>query len=75
MKPRYQSALLPPGTRVQRWPGGQLGTVQQYQPQWSIGTFPVRWDDLWDGAGGVWETCGYNDVKVVPRVVRRSAVA
>lgn len=57
---RHQLPLLPPGTRVQRLAGGQLGTVQQYGMEHSSGCFPIRWD------GGLWETCGADDVRVIP---------
>lgn len=62
---RYRLPLLPPGTKVQRVAGGQLGTVQQYGMEHSSGCFPVRW------ANGLWETCGTDDVRVIPSVATK----
>jgi hypothetical protein len=53
--------LLAVGARVSlrrdRWPLG--GVVQPYEPQYSDGTFPVRFDD------GDWRRMTVNDVTVV----------
>jgi hypothetical protein len=62
---RHRLPLLPPGTKVRRVDGEQLGTVQKYGMEHSSGCFPVRWDLLWEGSGAVWETCGFDDVLVV----------
>jgi len=53
--------LLDAGTRVslQRDEGTLGGVVQPYEPQYSDGTFPVRFDD------GIWRTMTVNDVTVV----------
>jgi len=53
--------LLDPGTRVSlRRDGRPLGgVVQPYEPQYSDGTFPVRFDD------GIWRKMTINDVTVV----------
>jgi hypothetical protein len=63
MKHHHRLPLLPPGTTVQRLVRGQLGTVQRYSMEHSIGTFPVRWHDT--GGGAIWETCGFDDVRVI----------
>ncbi len=52
---------LPVGTRVRRLDTGQIGTVQTYQPECSVGTFPVRWSGT-----GLWALCGSDDVAVIP---------
>ncbi len=58
---RPRRPLLDPGTRVSlRRDGRPLGgVVQPYEPQYSDGTFPVRFDD------GIWRTMTVNDVTVV----------
>lgn len=58
---RPRRPLLDAGTRVslQRDGGFLSGVVQPYEPQYSDGTFPVRFDN------GVWRTMTANDVTVV----------
>ena len=58
---RPRRPLLDPGTRVSlQCAGGPLGgVVQPYEPQYSDGTFPVRFDD------GIWRKMTVNDVTVV----------
>lgn len=59
-----RTASLPIGTRVwNRRPGSRarFGTVMQHEPQWSRGSFPVRWDD------GFWEVLNASYVTVVPK--------
>jgi len=53
--------LLDAGTRVSlRCDGDPLGgVVQPYEPEYSDGTFPVRFDD------GIWRTMTVRDVTVV----------
>jgi len=53
--------LLDAGTRVslQREGCPLGGVVQPYEPQYSDGTFPVRFDD------GIWRTMSARDVTVV----------
>lgn len=61
-RPRqYASAPLAAGTRVRHRARGELGTVQHYDPRWSKGIFPVRWDRT-----RIWESCLAHDVVVVP---------
>lgn len=71
--PRRGTPPLPVGTRVQRIAGGQLGTVQKYDC--SVGQFPVRWDDLWDGCGARWEICIPADVRAFTPTSGRHAPA
>lgn len=58
---RPRRPLLDPGTRVclQREGVPLGGVVQPYEPQYSDGTFPVRFDD------GIWRKMTVNDVTVV----------
>jgi len=53
--------LLDARTRVcvQRDEGSLGGVVQPYEPEYSDGTFPVRFDD------GIWRKMNINDVTVV----------
>lgn len=55
-------APLPAGTRVQHRVRGATGTVQKYDPQWSKGIFPVRWDGT-----QIWEACTADYVTAVPQ--------
>ncbi|MCA1674230.1 MAG: hypothetical protein LC799_19250 [Actinobacteria bacterium] len=61
MMSRTGRALLDAGTRVsiQRHGGPLGGVVQPYEPEYSDGTFPVRFDD------GIWRKMNINDVTVV----------
>ena len=61
MVSRTGRPLLDVGTRVSlRCDGCPLGgVVQPYEPQYSDGTFPVRFDD------GIWRKMTVNDVTVV----------
>ncbi len=69
MVSRTGRPLLDVGTRVSiRRDGKPLGgVVQPYEPQFSDGTFPVRFDD------GIWRKMTSNDVTVVapPKPVPR----
>ena len=58
---RSRRALLDAGTRVTIQRDGHPfgGVVQPYEPEYSDGTFPVRFDD------GIWRTMTVNDVTVV----------
>lgn len=53
--------LLDAGTRVRTQLGGCPlgGVVQPYEPEYSHGTFPVRFDD------GIWRKMTIDDVTVV----------
>lgn len=53
---------LPPGTRVQRRPGEQLGVVGDYDVR-TTGWFPVDWADI--GFGAISELCGPDDVIIL----------
>jgi len=56
---------LQPGTRVQMKMRGQArrkGTVMPYEPEYSRGLFPVRFDD------GIWQKCHVSDVIVIGTV-------
>ena len=64
---RMGPAPLPPGTHVVRLIGGQHGVVQKYGVEYSVGCFPVRW------AGGMWESCGSDDVAVIRQTVSDAA--
>jgi hypothetical protein len=61
MVSRTGRPLLDAGTRVSIPRDGKPlgGVVQPYEPQFSDGTFPVRFDD------GVWRRMTSNDVTVV----------
>ena len=53
---------LPAGTRVQKRETGhriRAGTVMPYEPEYSRGSFPVRFDD------GVWEVLNASYVTVL----------
>jgi hypothetical protein len=58
---RPRRPLLEAGTRVSLQRDGEPlgGVVQPYEPQYSDGTFPVRFDN------GIWRTMTANDVTVV----------
>jgi hypothetical protein len=58
---RLRRPLLDVGTRVSLQCDGEPlgGVVQPYEPEYSDGTFPVRFDD------GVWRTMTVRDVTVV----------
>ncbi|MCA1671892.1 MAG: hypothetical protein LC799_06690 [Actinobacteria bacterium] len=58
---RPRRPLLDVGTRVsvQRDGGPLGGVVQPYEPEYSDGTFPVRFDD------GIWRKMTVRDVTVV----------
>ncbi|MGH3753166.1 MAG: hypothetical protein ACRDRP_10785 [Pseudonocardiaceae bacterium] len=65
----HHEAGLPIGTRVwNRRPGSRarFGTVMPHEPQWSRGSFPVRWDD------GFWEVLDVSYVTVAPKEGGRS---
>ncbi len=61
MVSRTGRPLLGAGTRVsvQRDGGSLGGVVQPYEPQYSDGTFPVRFDD------GIWRKMTARDVTVM----------
>jgi hypothetical protein len=53
--------LPEPGTRVRRRADGLIGVVRDYETHpTNVGTFPVQWQ------GWIWETCGFDDVIVMP---------
>lgn len=52
-----QDVGLPTGTRVRV--GARTGTVMDHQPQYSRGSFPVRFDDC------IWEIHNVGDVTVL----------
>ncbi|MDQ4039738.1 MAG: hypothetical protein M3313_15655 [Actinomycetota bacterium] len=61
MASRTGRPLLDIGTRVSLQRDGRPlgGVVQPYEPQYSDGTFPVRFDD------GIWRKMSVRDVTVV----------
>lgn len=55
----YRCSTPEPGVRLQRDGVPLHGVVQPYEPQYSDGAFPVRFDN------GIWRTMTANDVTVV----------
>lgn len=54
---------LPVGTKVRKLGSRRFGTVMPHQPEFSRGSFPVRFDD------GIWEVLDVSYVAVVQQQV------